>query len=105
MSYVITESNDFIRLINTRENILLYIYSNGCSVCSRKASPVYDTIAENFPHVTFSSLEYTHFSALMGKVASPNAVPCYVFIKNGEEVYRIVGFDRQKLEDSIRRVF
>ncbi|XP_009770330.1 TPR repeat-containing thioredoxin TDX [Nicotiana sylvestris] len=78
---------------------ILYFTATWCGPC-RFISPVFTSLAEKYPKAAFlkADIDEARDAASRWNVSS---VPAFFFIKNGKEVDRVVGADKNLLEKKI----
>lgn len=78
---------------------VLYFTATWCGPC-RFISPVFTSLAEKYPKAAFlkADIDEARDAASRWNVSS---VPAFFFIKNGKEVDRVVGADKNLLEKKI----
>ncbi|KAL9224367.1 hypothetical protein vseg_000405 [Gypsophila vaccaria] len=79
--------------------VILYFTATWCGPC-RAISPVYSNLAAKFPHVVFLKIDIDEVrdAASQWNVSS---VPTFFFVKNGKEMDKVVGADKNSLEMKI----
>ncbi|XP_073140681.1 TPR repeat-containing thioredoxin TDX isoform X2 [Henckelia pumila] len=78
---------------------IVYYTATWCGPC-RIISPVYASLAEKHPKVVFFKVNIDEVRDAAAE-ANVSSVPCFFFMKNGEEVDKIVGADKNSLEKKI----
>ncbi|CAI9113704.1 OLC1v1014357C2 [Oldenlandia corymbosa var. corymbosa] len=78
---------------------ILYFTATWCGPC-RHISPVYTTLAAKYPKVVFlkADIDEARDVAVQWNISS---VPTFYFIKDGKQVDKVVGADKNSLENKI----
>ncbi|KAK4479397.1 hypothetical protein RD792_014910 [Penstemon davidsonii] len=78
---------------------IIYFTATWCGPC-RYVSPVYTSLAGKYPKVVFlkADIDDARDAAAEYNVSS---VPCFFFMKNGKEIDKVVGADKNLLEKTI----
>lgn len=79
--------------------VILYFTASWCGPC-RFISPVYTSLGTKYPKVVFlkADIDEVKDVAMNWNI---NSVPTFIFIKNGKEVDRLAGADKNGLEKKI----
>ncbi|XP_035546473.1 TPR repeat-containing thioredoxin TDX-like [Juglans regia] len=78
---------------------ILYFTATWCGPC-RFISPLYTGLAAKYPKVVFLKVDIDEAREVAGRW-NVNSVPTFFFLKNGEEVDKVVGVDKDALERKI----
>ncbi|KAL8464744.1 hypothetical protein ACS0TY_034305 [Phlomoides rotata] len=78
---------------------IIYFTATWCGPC-RHISPVYSSLAGKYPKVVFLKVD---IDEVMDAAAEWNisSVPCFFLVKNGKEIDKVVGADKNSLEQKI----
>lgn len=78
---------------------VLYFTATWCGPC-RYISPVFTSMAQKYSNVVFlkADIDEARDAAARWNISS---VPCFFFIKNGKEIDKIVGADKNSLERKV----
>ncbi|KAJ3677422.1 hypothetical protein LUZ60_003146 [Juncus effusus] len=79
---------------------ILYFTATWCGPC-RAVGPLYKTLAGQNPKINFLKLDIDQLGNLAQKW-KVMSVPTFYFVKNGKEVYKVVGADKHGLEKGIQ---
>nr|CAD1831390.1 unnamed protein product [Ananas comosus var. bracteatus] len=84
---------------NLSRLVILYFTATWCGPC-RFMAPLYKSLAEKHPRIVFLKVDIDE----LGDVAhrwNVNSVPTFFFVKNGKEIDKVVGADKNGLERKI----
>lgn len=80
-------SEQFIKLINKHENVVVDFFMEGCPPCKKFLHDLPE-IAREFSMVTFIKSKNNSLKRSYGVQANPT----FIYFKNGQEVYRKAGY-------------
>ncbi|KAG9459198.1 hypothetical protein H6P81_003706 [Aristolochia fimbriata] len=78
---------------------IMYFTASWCGPC-RFISPLYSSLAEKYPKVVFLKIDIDEVRSVAARW-NVSSVPTFFFIKDGKEVDRVVGADKNGLERKI----
>lgn len=78
---------------------ILYFTATWCGPC-RFISPFYTSLPEKYPKVAFLKADIDEARDVASRW-NVSSVPAFFFIKNGKEVDKVVGADKNSLEKKI----
>ncbi|XP_068662343.1 TPR repeat-containing thioredoxin TDX [Aristolochia californica] len=78
---------------------IMYFTASWCGPC-RIISPLYTSLAEKYPKVVFLKIDIDEVRSVAAQW-NVSSVPTFFFIKDGKEVDRVVGADKNGLERKI----
>ncbi|XP_021857210.1 TPR repeat-containing thioredoxin TDX [Spinacia oleracea] len=79
--------------------VVLYFTATWCGPC-RTISPVYSTLAANYPQVVFLKVDIDE-AREVASTWNITSVPIFFFIKDRKEMDKVVGADKRSLESKI----
>ena len=89
----IKEENVFYAALqNTPDLVIVDLYAPWCGPC-RALSPVFENIANTYPHVLVLKVNVDAVGSLASQFAVAS-LPTIVFIRHGKEVDRVIGADK-----------
>nr|GMD32509.1 TPR repeat-containing thioredoxin TDX [Ipomoea batatas] len=80
---------------------ILYFTATWCGPC-RYMSPLYTSLAGKYPRVVFLKVDIDEARDVAARW-NISSVPTFFFIKNGSEVDKVIGADKNSLEEKIAR--
>ncbi|XP_031092864.1 TPR repeat-containing thioredoxin TDX isoform X2 [Ipomoea triloba] len=85
----------------TSQLAILYFTATWCGPC-RYMSPLYTSLAGKYPKVVFLKVDIDEARDVAARW-NISSVPTFFFIKNGSEVDKVIGADKNSLEEKIAR--
>jgi thioredoxin 1 len=82
--------------IPVKGSVVIDFYANWCGPCKRIA-PVYEKLADAYKKITFLKVDVDESGELVEKFGI-QAMPTFVFLKDGMIVKRVEGADMVELE-------
>lgn len=73
----------------TAPRAVVKVEADFCGSC-RMLTPIMEKVEEEYPDVPFYNVDREKFPPFIGKYPT-DSVPALIFLRNGEEVHRIVG--------------
>ncbi len=99
----ITDEN-FDELIQEHENVIIDFWATWCGPC-KMMEPVYDELAKEYNDVLFGKVNTENNPQTTSKFGI-QAIPAFIFIKNGQPVNQINGaVQKDQMEDKLEDVF
>ncbi|GAA0176081.1 hypothetical protein LIER_29138 [Lithospermum erythrorhizon] len=99
----IYSSNDLEKKMNAASTVsrlvILYFTATWCGPC-RFISPVYTSLASKYPKVVFLKTDIDEGKDVAAKW-NVSSVPAFFFIKNHKVVDKVIGADKNSLEQKI----
>ncbi len=87
-------------VLESEKPVVLDLFATWCGPC-KMLRPVIEELSEEHPEVKFVSVDVDEEAEIAIRYGV-SSIPCLVFLKNGEEVGRSVGFSqRDALEAAI----
>ncbi len=99
----ITDEN-FDKLIQEHENVVVDFWATWCGPC-KMMEPVYEELAREYDNVLFGKVNTENNPQTTSKFGI-QAIPAFIFIKNGQPVNQINGaVQKDQMKDKIEEVF
>ena len=76
--------------------VVIDFFATWCGPCKRIA-PTYEKLSESFPGIVFLKVDVDESPEIVNQY-DINAMPTFVFLKDGKEVKRVEGADMAGLE-------
>ncbi|CAF0742153.1 unnamed protein product [Rotaria sp. Silwood1] len=104
MVHAVTSSEELKKEINDEKNkdklIVIDFFATWCGPCVRIAPKIEDWSTGDFKDVLFLKCDVDQVEELSTEY-KVEAMPTFVFIKNGEEIHRIVGASIDQIQSGI----
>ena len=85
-------------------NKVIKFYSEWCVPC-KQITPIIQEIEKRFSNIDFLNIDVAENNESVLK-ASVRSLPTLLFLQNGKELNRIIGFrDSQTISNTIKRIF
>lgn len=81
----------------TSGSVVIDFFAQWCGPC-KKIAPAFEKLAEVYPSITFLKVDVDESPELVDKY-DVNAMPTFVFLKDGVVVKRIEGADLRAMEE------
>ncbi len=100
----ITTKDEFDKLIQENNNVIIDFYATWCSPCKMLA-PIVEDIANEKENVTFVKVDVDEADEIAA-LFQIMSIPTLVYLKNGKMVLKDVGFKPKKaILDNIKTIF
>ncbi|CAA3002626.1 thioredoxin H-type 1-like [Olea europaea var. sylvestris] len=90
---------NFNKGIETKKLVVIDFTASWCGPC-RVISPIFAEIAKKTPHVIFLKVDVDELRDVAEEF-NVEAMPTFLFLKDGKEVDRVVGARKENLQDAI----
>jgi thioredoxin len=91
------------KILSENSFVVVDFYTQTCPPC-KKIAPLYDTLPEKFPHITFIKVDCGECNEI-APVYKVGAVPTFIFFKNGKVANTQHGANEKELVDAIEKHF
>ncbi|CAA2998024.1 thioredoxin H-type 1 [Olea europaea subsp. europaea] len=92
---------NFNKGIETKKLVVIDFTASWCGPC-RVISPIFAEIAKKTPHVIFLKVDVDELRDVAEEF-NVEAMPTFLFLKDGKEVDRVVGARKENLQDAITK--
>jgi len=98
------KDENFDELIQEHENVVVDFWATWCGPC-KMMEPVYEELAREYDNVLFGKVNTENNPQTTSKFGI-QAIPAFIFIKNGQPVNQINGaVQKDQMKDKIEEVF
>ncbi|KAK9108929.1 hypothetical protein Sjap_016989 [Stephania japonica] len=94
-----TWNDHFQRAIESKKLVVVDFTASWCPPC-RMIAPVFAELAKKYPNVVFLKIDVDELKTV-AEEWHVEAMPTFIFIKEGKQVDKIVGADKFNLEHTI----
>ncbi|KAJ6111975.1 thioredoxin trx1 [Penicillium sp. IBT 18751x] len=92
--------SDFMqKIFDSKGPIVVDCWATWCGPC-KAVAPVYEKLSESFPQVKFYKVDVDE-QAEIAQELNVNAMPTYVFFKDGQKFSQVVGGDMKAVEKNL----
>ncbi len=98
---ILNNKNEFEQIISSNELVVIDFYATWCGPC-KMLSPVIENVESLIHNVKFIKVDIDQFNDLASQYKI-QSVPTLVFLKNGQEVMKSIGYlDEDALIEKIK---
>lgn len=98
---ILNNKNEFEQIINNNELVVIDFFATWCGPC-KMLSPVIENVENLIQDVKFIKVDIDQFNDLASQYKI-QSVPTLVFLKNGQEVMKSIGYlDEDALIEKIK---
>lgn len=98
---ILNNNEEFKKIINENELVVVDFFATWCGPC-KMLSPVIENVEKVLPNVKFVKVDIDQYNELASEYRI-QSVPTLIFIKNGNEVLKTVGYlDEDALIEKIK---
>ena len=94
--------DNFNAIITSNKLVVVDFFATWCGPC-RALSPYIDELSANNHHILFAKANIDETQDIANEL-DVKSLPCVVIFKNGKEINRVVGFNKQKLQAIIENL-
>ena len=94
--------DNFNAIITSNKLVVVDFFATWCGPC-HALSPYIDELAINHHNILFAKANIEE-TPIIANELDIKSLPCVVIFKNGKEINRVVGFNKQKLQAIIENL-
>ena len=95
----ITSLEEYETLLS-KPNVVIDMYAQWCGPCKRITKPL-EELEKAIPSVVFVKMDVDKMDDMGIPLDQPETIPCILYLKNGEEVDRVVGSDMKMIKEKV----